>query len=131
MTQEREPTGPCVYGHTDTYREVRTGKKRCVECIRIAARVRQERDRLEAIEAYGGACACCGETERYFLAFDHVGGGGYQKRLSGEDHPGKLPRRLKLRGWPRGYRLLCHNCNWAIHVLGVCPHQERAIGMPR
>lgn len=32
--------------------------------------------RSEMIAAYGGCCACCGETEPAFLSLDHIGGGG-------------------------------------------------------
>src|SRR5262252_4538483 len=38
--------------------------------------------RLEMIAAYGGECACCGETEPVFLTLDHVNGDGAAHRRS-------------------------------------------------
>jgi hypothetical protein len=33
-------------------------------------------------------------------------------------------RWLKDRGYPGGFRVLCHNCNFAT-TRGVCPHQVK------
>ena len=30
---------------------------------------------------------------------------------------------LKRNDYPPGFQVLCHNCNWAKHALGRCPHQ--------
>ncbi len=73
----------------------------------------------EAIQAYGGACACCGVTERRFLAIDHVG--GYIE----EDSPRSgyaFWLWLRRQNYPAGYRVLCHNCNHAIRFGEDCPH---------
>lgn len=31
---------------------------------------------------------------------------------------------LEDNDYPPGFQTLCHNCNHAKHVLGVCPHRE-------
>lgn len=88
------------------------------------AQERNRRERKIAFEAYGGKCMCCGETTPIFLAFDHINGGGSQ-------HRGNIRRRrfstiarwLIAENFPKGFQILCNNCNWAKHANGVCPHQ--------
>ena len=89
------------------------------------------RIRLEMLQAYGGKCACCGETELVFLTLDHVEGGGrkHQRELGGSSDD--TARYLKSLGWPRdGYQILCFNCNYAKYRLGVCPHQAARVSNP-
>jgi len=77
--------------------------------------------RLEGIAAYGGKCACCGESQIEFLTLDHINGRGDEpQRITGQ----KAWARLKARGWPKdNFQLLCFNCNCAKGVYGRCPHQ--------
>lgn len=80
--------------------------------------------RLKALQAYGGpepACACCGESTLLFLAIDHVnGGGGKQHRELGG---GGYYSWLRKNGYPAGFRVLCHNCNFGRQLNGgICPH---------
>ena len=41
-----------------------------------------------------------------------------------EDVP--IYRYLKIRGFPPGYQVLCHNCNQAKGFYGKCPHQTKS-----
>ena len=80
--------------------------------------------RREAIAAYGGICVCCGESEPDFLALDHINGGGRQhRRKAGNGGQGFLLW-LKRNDYPDELRVLCHNCNMACGMRGVCPHQR-------
>ena len=102
----------------------------CKECRRKYQKNYQRKVRQEAINAYGGRCSCCGETEVYFLAIDHIFGGGNRiQRERGEAHRGGYNFYLQLKklGYPqREYRVLCHNCNMGREVNGgVCPHQKQ------
>jgi predicted DNA-binding protein YlxM (UPF0122 family) len=77
----------------------------------------------EMVDAYGGKCACCGETELAFLCLDHINGGGIEDRTSHGGSEG-LHRHLKKLGWPKdNYRILCANCNIATKYGRTCPHQ--------
>lgn len=84
--------------------------------------------RREFIAAYGGQCACCGETEPLFLTLEHLNGDGREHRLRVGRNTTGLLADLKHRGWPKDkYQLLCMNCNWAKgHCGGVCPHKRKA-----
>lgn len=84
--------------------------------------------RLEGIQAYGGKCSCCGESEKKFLTLDHINGvleseprhGG--ERITGQ----KIWRYLRQNGWPtNNYQILCWNCNCAKSIYGECPHKQR------
>ena len=78
--------------------------------------------RREVIEAYGGRCACCGETTIEFLELDHVHNDGKQDRAEN----GCTYKRAKALGFPDCYQILCSNCNHAKARYGGCPHQAGA-----
>ena len=82
--------------------------------------------RHEAIMAYGGyRCACCGEGEPMFLTIDHINGGGARHRRRIGSGIG-MWMWLRKRGYPRGFRVLCSNCNLGRHINGgTCPHKKR------
>lgn len=104
---------------------------RCKPCYRrdVAGAGRRARQKLraEALAAYGGSCACCGEGREPFLTIDHVEGSGnvHRRQVGGSNLSGGETsyRWLKNRGWPEGFQVLCANCNMA-KERGVCPHQQ-------
>ena len=67
-------------------------------------------------------CECCKEKEIKFLAIDHINGGGtkHRKEIKG----GNIYQWLKTNKYPKGFRVLCHNCNLAIAFYKTCPHQK-------
>lgn len=86
------------------------------------------RMRLALLAHYSGGvptCACCGETRIEFLSLDHVNGGGARHRAGLRGNASRsIYRDLTMRGYPPGFRVLCHNCNLAIGLYGYCPHAE-------
>lgn len=84
-----------------------------------------ERNRLlrrYALEVYSGPnpiCACCGETEEMFLSIDHINGNGSEHRRT---LTVSIYRWLQKNGYPDGFRVLCHNCNFVRGHYGYCPH---------
>lgn len=125
----------CRNGHT------REAGKKCPQCRsdinkrdyqknqtkRQAAQIDRNRiDRVAALEAYGNACSCCGEKRYEFLAIDHIdgSGGAHRRALFGRNAGGAaFYRWLRVNGYPAGFRVLCHNCNMAIGLYHVCPHE--------
>lgn len=102
----------------------------CPVCLaRYSALAKRRNDRLKAstFERYGGSrCVCCGVEDLVFLTIDHVNGGGTKHRKTSKLGGGaKFYRWLRLQGYPAGYQVLCFNCNFARHKLGVCPHQQQ------
>lgn len=96
----------------------------CKNCIVDRNAEYRKRVRAEMIAAYGGKCACCGETEPQFLALDHVhGNGSVERRELGILGGHRIAAHLKRLGYPQeDYQLLCHNCNCAKGWYGACPH---------
>lgn len=95
------------------------------------AREGHQRRRGEVLQAYGGACTCCGETEQAFLTVDHVNGGGNEHRRSlGNGRivgSSNFYRWLVKNQFPAGFQILCHNCNFAkSHNPGGCPHAKNS-----
>ena len=85
-------------------------------------KVRREKLRISTLQKYGGACTCCGESRLPFLSIDHINGGGRKHRQSLKG--GRIEQYLKKLGYPKGYQVLCHNCNMAYGLYGKCPHKE-------
>lgn len=88
---------------------------------------RRKKHRQIVLEHYGGippVCACCKENKMEFLVIDHENGGGnaHRKKL------GRKTERFFIwlieNKFPNGFRVLCHNCNFAISAYGECPHSE-------
>lgn len=84
-------------------------------------KVKRDKLRGEVINAYGGKCNCCGESELVFLALDHVNGGG--RKDMKENGTKAHYRRAKRENYPPTFQVLCHNCNMAKHINGICPHK--------
>ena len=97
--------------------------------IRRRNRSYSKRLRASVLQAYGEACACCGETTPEFLALDHIHNDGAAHRASlsmgrSSPDPAKFYRWIRDQGFPRDrFQLLCHNCNSAKAWYGACPHQ--------
>jgi len=84
---------------------------------------RQLRD--EVIDAYGGKCTCCDETRREYLTIDHTNGGGNKHRREiGATSSDDLYRWLKQNNYPKGFQVLCFNCNCGKRNYSVCPHKK-------
>ena len=66
-------------------------------------------------------CNCCGEKEIKFLALDHINNNGKQER---KKWGSSLYARLRKLNYPKGYQVLCHNCNMAKAFYKICPHQQ-------
>ena len=104
----------------DDYPEYRAARlattKRFSAALRMTALIRYSSDPPH--------CVCCGDTHIEFLAIDHIGGGGnaHRKELKGAS----INLWLRNNGYPDGFRVLCHNCNFAVR-LGPCPHEREKI----
>lgn len=95
------------------------------ETISKYYKARNRQLKLEVIRAFGGACACCGETEPAFLSIDHINGRGDKKDRVSRFTGLKLYKWLADNGFPKdNLQLLCHNCNQGRQLNGgICPHQ--------
>ena len=73
------------------------------------------------IEHYGGKCDCCGEERIEFLAIDHINGDGnkHRKKVGNRN----MAEWLRQNNYPRGVRILCHNCNSSYGFYKYCPHE--------
>ena len=91
-------------------------------------RAYQRRLKSDMVEAYGGECLCCGETESSMLTIDHIFEDGAEERRGFMGLGSGAYRTLKKMGYPKDrYQLLCFNCNVAKYHQGVCPHSGKAI----
>lgn len=70
--------------------------------------------------AYGNFCLCCKEGNQAYLTIEHLNGDGsiHRKQLTKGKHGGggtKTYADLRRRGWPKGYGIMCANCQLARH----------------
>lgn len=81
---------------------------------------------LEVLTYYSNGtlkCACCGEDIYEFLTIDHINGGGHKHRK--QIGMGNLYRWLRKNNFPKGYQVLCFNCNCGKIKNGcICPHKR-------
>lgn len=98
--------------------------------VNAAVRIWQKKHirqlRIQMIEAYGGKCSCCGESEPIFLQLDHINNDGSIERRKYGNHVVEW-QELKKAGWPKDrHQLLCANCNYGKRMNdGVCPHKNQ------
>jgi hypothetical protein len=86
------------------------------------SRARNLSERRLAIQRYGGACACCGETTFEFLTFDHANDDGGERRKTEGSAGSRFVTWLKRQEIQPDIHLLCWNCHQARHNYGACPH---------
>lgn len=86
------------------------------EIVREWDRKAREKCRLEVIAHYSdGSMSClgCQTTDLRVLTIDHIKGGGNAHRREIRKKGGvNFYFWLRQQGYPEGYRVLCHNCNY-------------------
>lgn len=94
------------------------------DAVRAQHQATRRRIKRDALNAYGGRCACCGENRWEFLALDHINGQGKQHRIQASGVGAQFYRWLAKQGYPQGdLRVLCHSCNVSLGMYGYCPHR--------
>lgn len=93
-------------------------------------KIKNRKDRLEVLQHYSNSkepfCNCCGEKEIKFLAIDHINGGGSKfKKITGMGS--SFCQWLRTNNYPEGFQILCHNCNMAKSMYGICPHKVKGV----
>lgn len=83
--------------------------RQCRDNMNEAERQRNHALRDDVFYAYGGyKCAYCGLDNPDVMQIDHIAGGGRQhlKQINNQ-----LYKWLKKNGYPKGFQVLCANCN--------------------
>lgn len=81
--------------------------------------------KAEVYSHYGSACACCGESNLFFLTIEHLNGGGRAHRRVIGNSATSLLYDIRNRGFPAEFEILCFNCNCGkARNGGICPHKE-------
>lgn len=94
--------------------------------IKRSINYREEKKKLCLIHYSGNPpkCACCGEKIYEFLTIDHINGDGAQHRKKIKGSGSKIYYWLVQNNYPKGFQVLCMNCNWASRISGICPHKK-------
>lgn len=104
---------------------------------RLNARSRElvKSRKLVVVEHYSARklkCNCCGVKGIEFLTIDHI---MPRKEMEKNKQLKKIGYKALRRGnplcqwlitnnFPKGFQILCWNCNTAKGILGMCPHQK-------
>lgn len=67
-------------------------------------------------------CNCCNEDNYQFLTVDHINGGGNKHRK--EIGQLTLYKWLIDNNFPKGFQILCFNCNFGKRTSLECPHKS-------
>jgi hypothetical protein len=107
-------------------KNIRIPKELSQSIKNIKARQKNSRLKMEVMKIYSKGepkCNCCGYSESLDgLSIDHIEGRnkmGHSKSVKGN----QLYRFLIEHHFPKGYQVLCHNCNSAKGHFGKCPHE--------
>lgn len=114
----------CIRRGRERYRKNRSSMLRSQS---LRGKALHAKLKAEVFAAYGGpVCACCKERRVEFLSIDHING-AKGKRGDRRRNGSNLYRWLRRRGFPKGFRILCMNCNFSIGHFGYCPHKKRTV----
>ena len=105
----RNPKGGSSYACKECRRAMGTPPN---TLARIKDRAREIR--LEVMRHYSNgtlSCEICKESHYEFLALDHINGNGAWHRQKQREEGGSYWESFKKKSWPKGFRVLCHNCN--------------------
>lgn len=109
--------------HDREYKRERYKKNK--EKILEARRKYHAISKKSAIERYSNGsfkCVCCGESTYKFLTIDHINNDGFKYR---KEICGRLHDWLRKNNYPKGFQVLCFNCNCGKSVnKGTCPHKD-------
>ena len=99
--------------------------------LKIHGKAYRDNLRISALNNYSDSnpiCKCCGEGHIEFLAIDHINGGGNKHRKSiAKNLAGwQFFLWLKRDNYPKGFQVLCVNCNFA-KSHGGCPHNRERV----
>ena len=117
--------------HPDRAKEIARNyrsKEGVKEKLKEAGKKYREALRLSALIHYSQGkpiCKCCGEKHMEFLTIDHITGGGCKHRRSirKDISAWQFYLWLKRNNYPKGFQVLCMNCNFA-KAHGGCPHKK-------
>ncbi len=96
---------------------------------RVLNKKYREKLKYEILSYYSNGipnCGCCGESEYEFLTIDHING---KKSMNHDNSMAgyKLLIWIKKHNFPKGFRILCWNCNGVLgkrnNVNKICPHK--------
>lgn len=117
----RKSKGKCRHCNNDAL----PGKSNCQHHLDLGKLYRKNLKNEVFAQYNGYICTCCGETIEEFLAIDHINGGGTKHRAEVGSGGTNFYRWLKKNNYPKGYQVLCANCNWGRKICGECPHKLR------
>lgn len=98
------------------------------ECNKRNCLLYHRRKRMKVLQHYSKNevpfCFCCKEDRLEFLCLDHINGGGgkHRKELKGST---AVYYWLVKMNFPKGYQVLCYNCNNSFGHYGYCPHNPK------
>lgn len=114
--------GKCLRCGADRDRGDRTECLKCRAKGPVGLMKNYWEQREQVFAHYGRFCVCCGENEPLFLALDH--GPDAPSRKNNPSQKTNLTKWVVENGFPKGFRILCHNCNMATRYGRTCPHQR-------
>lgn len=136
--KKRFEEGLCVSCGKYPFKKDRKSCESCLEKERLARKSqpsnnkentkrRNMRRKVDAINKLGGVCACCGESEIWFLTIDHINNDGAKERkdkFGGQNKIAGQYYKVLLGNENRNdLQVLCANCNFGKYANGgICPH---------
>lgn len=121
-------SGKCRYCG---WRAKLASKSMCGSCLEKHAKrnaTRYAELRRKCLDAYGGACTCCGTAVSKYLQLDHKNndGANHRRLIHGIERGGSIYPWAVRNGFPELLHLLCANCHQAKTTSGGCRPEDHA-----
>lgn len=96
--------------HEQNLQRMRDYRKSRKEKLALKQREYNKNEKQTVLDAYGGKCVHCGISDPEVLCIDHIDNNGakHRKELVGK----RIYRWLIDNDFPKGFQILCRNCNW-------------------
>lgn len=116
------------YTYTKIGIKTNAGYPKTVEGDRQRQREYIAKKKRLCIERYSDGkfeCICCGEKIYEFLTIDHSNNDGAEHRRKDKLRSGTMMYHWLIKNnFPKGFKVMCFNCNLAKGFFGECPHKK-------
>lgn len=106
----------------ERYQQIKVGLKEYSSSTALKRKLRYKRQIIQHYTKGKNMCQCCGVKGWGFLTVDHVNGREENDRKTGM----ALLTQIVKNNFPKGFEILCWNCNCAKYFSGLneCPHRH-------
>ena len=121
--KEKQEEGKCTRCLKQDKLPDKTYCQACLDASHIVSQKYRDRKKSKVFAGYGGACVCCGNTNKRLLQLDHVNNDGAQHRKEVDI----MLNWAYKNDCPDSLQLLCANCHHIKTHHGACTIEDHQL----